>query len=193
MAHIHGHSLVNPAPCFPLSHFLPICQSPLSCPLFYLLGEPAFLIVARIPIHSCPWFAINCSPFATSPTPTHPTEQVTIFMYIDDINIISRPVWYNNKIIIVHAAVHTCLLFCKRLLASFRKHFHLLIKGSVQRKLRWVKNSTNCWVSAWYCGAGHYFIVLFYLYLGFAIFPWCCIAPCAHRQSAARSPRGANL
>ncbi len=55
------------------------------CPLFllitpfYLLGEPAFLLVVRIPIHSCPWFAINCSPFATSPTPTQLIDQVTIF------------------------------------------------------------------------------------------------------------------
>ncbi len=96
-----------------------------------------------------------------------------------------------KKLFIVHAAVHTHLLFCKKLLASFRKHFNLLIKGSVQRKLRWVKNSTNGWVLAWCGGAGHYFSVLFYLHLGFAIFPWCCVAP--HRQSAARSPRGANL
>ncbi len=67
---------INPAPCFPFSHFLPVCQSPLCCPLFYLLGEPAFLIVARIPIHSCLWFAIDCSPFTASPNPTHPTDQV---------------------------------------------------------------------------------------------------------------------
>ncbi len=50
-------------------------------PSFYLLGEPVLLLVMRIPIHSCPWFAIkfaiNCSPLATSPTPRHPTDQVT--------------------------------------------------------------------------------------------------------------------
>jgi hypothetical protein len=59
--------------------------------LSYLLGEPAFLLVVRIPIHSSPWFAINCPPFATSPNLSHPTDQVTIFTYIDDINNISRP------------------------------------------------------------------------------------------------------
>jgi hypothetical protein len=31
----------------------------------------------RIPIHSCLWFAINCSPLAASPTPRHPIDQVT--------------------------------------------------------------------------------------------------------------------
>ncbi len=45
-------------------------------PSFYLLGDPASLLMVRIPIHSCPWFTINCSPFAASPTPRHPTDQV---------------------------------------------------------------------------------------------------------------------
>jgi hypothetical protein len=53
---------------------LPLLNTP-----FYLLGEPAFLLVVRIPIHYCPWFAINCSPIAASLTPTHPTDQVTVF------------------------------------------------------------------------------------------------------------------
>jgi hypothetical protein len=35
----------------------------------------------------------------------------------------------------------------------FRDNF----KGSVQRKLRWVKNSAIRWVLAWDCGAEHYF------------------------------------
>ncbi len=35
------------------------------------------LLVVRMPIHSCPWLAINCSPLATSPTQRHPTDQVT--------------------------------------------------------------------------------------------------------------------
>ncbi len=46
-------------------------------PFFHLLGEPASLLVMRIPIHSCPWLAINRSPLAASPTPRHPTDQVT--------------------------------------------------------------------------------------------------------------------
>ncbi len=53
---------------------LPLLETP-----FYLLGEPAFLLMVQIPIHSCPWFAINCSPFAASPTPMHPIDQVTVF------------------------------------------------------------------------------------------------------------------
>ncbi len=48
-------------------------------PLFYLLGEPAFLLVVRIPIHSYPWFDNYCPPFAASPILPHPTDQVTIF------------------------------------------------------------------------------------------------------------------
>ncbi len=65
-------------------------------PLFYLLGDPAFLLVVWIPIHFCPWFAINCSHFAASPTPTHPDTPhgSSYSTYIDDINSISRPVWY---------------------------------------------------------------------------------------------------
>jgi hypothetical protein len=48
-------------------------------PLFYLLGEPAFLLVVQKPIHYCPWFANNCPPFAGSSTLSHPTDKVTIF------------------------------------------------------------------------------------------------------------------
>ncbi len=46
------------------------------------------------------------------------------------------------------------------------------IKGSVQRKLRWVKNGVNRSVGASDCGAGHYFVVLFRFHLVFAIFPF---------------------
>ncbi len=46
------------------------------------------------------------------------------------------------------------------------------IKVSVQRKLRWVKNSTKRWALAWDCGTGNYFVVLFYLHLGLDIFPF---------------------
>jgi hypothetical protein len=35
--------------------------------------------VVRILIQSCPWFGINCPPFAASPTLMHPIDQVTIF------------------------------------------------------------------------------------------------------------------
>jgi hypothetical protein len=40
--------------------------------LYYLLGEQASLLVARIPIHSCPWSADNCPPFSSLPLLTHP-------------------------------------------------------------------------------------------------------------------------
>ncbi len=56
----------------------------LSCPLsndptllFTYLEILLLLLAARTPIHSCPWFAINCSLLAASPTPRHPTDQVT--------------------------------------------------------------------------------------------------------------------
>jgi hypothetical protein len=47
-------------------------------PLFFTYLELLLLLsVVRIPIHSCTWFAINCSPLAASPAPRHPTNQVT--------------------------------------------------------------------------------------------------------------------
>jgi hypothetical protein len=46
------------------------------------------------------------------------------------------------------------------------------LKGSVQRKLRWVKNGVNRSVGASDYGAGHSFVVLFGFQLGFAIFPF---------------------
>jgi hypothetical protein len=46
------------------------------------------------------------------------------------------------------------------------------IKGSVQRKLRWVENGANRSVGASDCGAGRSFVVLFGFHLGFAIFPY---------------------
>jgi hypothetical protein len=59
-------------------------RSVLSHPLLYLptpfftyLDKQLFLLVVQIPIHSCPWFAIKCSPLAASPAPRHPTDQVT--------------------------------------------------------------------------------------------------------------------
>ncbi len=47
-----------------------------------------------------------------------------------------------------------------------------VLKGSVQRKLRWVENGVNRSVGASDCGAGHSFVVLFRFRLGFAIFPF---------------------
>ena len=46
------------------------------------------------------------------------------------------------------------------------------VKGSVQRKLRWVENGVNRSVGASDCGAGRSFVVLFRFHLGFAIFPF---------------------
>ncbi len=47
-----------------------------------------------------------------------------------------------------------------------------LLKGNVQRKLRWVENGVNRSIGASDCGAGHSFVVLFRFPLGFAIFPF---------------------
>jgi hypothetical protein len=57
----------------PMGHFL----FHLLTPLFTYLENQLLLLMVRIPIHSCPWFSINCSPLAASPTPRHPTDQVT--------------------------------------------------------------------------------------------------------------------
>jgi hypothetical protein len=48
----------------------------------------------------------------------------------------------------------------------------MLLKGSVQRKLRWVENGANRSVGASDCGAGRSLVVLFRFNLGFAIFPF---------------------
>ncbi len=53
---------------------------------------------------------------------------------------------------------------------SFR--WTLTFKGSVQRKLRWVKNGVNRSIVTLDCGAGHSFVVLFRFHLGFVIFPF---------------------
>jgi hypothetical protein len=51
------------------------------------------------------------------------------------------------------------------------------IKGSVQRKLRWVENGVNKSVGASDCGAGHSFVVLFGFHLGFTIFHFRSVLP----------------
>ncbi len=57
--------------CYPIPLYT--CQ-----PFFFTYLENQLLLhVVRIPIHSCTWFAINCSPLAASPTQRHPTDQVT--------------------------------------------------------------------------------------------------------------------
>ncbi len=47
-----------------------------------------------------------------------------------------------------------------------------VLKGSVQRKLRWVENDVKRSAGALECGAGHCFVVLLRFRLGFAIFPF---------------------
>jgi hypothetical protein len=61
-------------PLLPVPHSLLYLLTPI---FFTYLKDQPFLLVARIPIHSCPWFAINCSPLAASPTSRHPTDHVT--------------------------------------------------------------------------------------------------------------------
>jgi hypothetical protein len=67
--------LVNPPPCFRPCFILPLLRDPTL--LFTYLEILLLLLMARIPIHSCPWFAINRSPIAAPPTPRHPIDQVT--------------------------------------------------------------------------------------------------------------------
>jgi hypothetical protein len=56
--------------------------------------------------------------------------------------------------------------------AELCKNREYLIKGSVQRKLRWVENGLNRSVGASDCGAGHSFVVLFGFHFDFTIFPF---------------------
>jgi hypothetical protein len=44
-----------------------------------------------------------------------------------------------------------------------------MLKGIVQRKLRWVESGVNRWVMLKYWGAGHYFLILKGHYLVFRI------------------------
>ncbi len=46
------------------------------------------------------------------------------------------------------------------------------LKGSVQRKVRWVENGVNRSIGASDCGAWHSFVVLFGFHLGLTIFPF---------------------
>jgi hypothetical protein len=56
--------------------------------------------------------------------------------------------------------------------AYFSAYNGTTLKGSVQRKLRWVENGVKRSVGASDCGAVHSFVVLFVFHLGFAIFPF---------------------
>jgi hypothetical protein len=47
-----------------------------------------------------------------------------------------------------------------------------VVKGSVQRKLRWVENSLNRSVCTSDCGVGHSFVVLLGFHFDFTIFPF---------------------
>jgi hypothetical protein len=44
-----------------------------------------------------------------------------------------------------------------------------VVKGIVQRKLRWVESGVNRWVMLQYWGAGHYFLILKGHYLVFRL------------------------
>ncbi len=48
---------------------------------FLLTWRTSFLARGANTHHSCPWFVINCPPFAASPIQTHPIDQVTIFTH----------------------------------------------------------------------------------------------------------------
>jgi hypothetical protein len=96
--HIYKMKLyINPAPCFPLSPPVLHLSTPLTLPLFTYLENQLFLLVVQIPIHSCPWFAINCSPLAASPTPRHPTDQVTYLHRWHQQHQLSRLIQFVNQ------------------------------------------------------------------------------------------------
>ncbi len=68
-----------------------------------------------------------------------------------------------------HKIFHLCF-FLKRSYGIYSLIPEL--KGSVQRKLRWVENGVNRSAGASDCGAGCSFVILFGFHLGFAIFPF---------------------
>jgi hypothetical protein len=89
---------------------------------------------------------------------------------------------YNS--IILFKLIQRCIL-CYRQCVTFKTCLILILsqkcfetfkiselKGSVQRKLRWVENGVNRSVGASDCGAGHSFVVLFRFHLDFTIFPF---------------------
>jgi hypothetical protein len=49
---------------------------------------------------------------------------------------------------------------------------YFIVKGSVQRKLRWVETGVNQWVWASDRGAGQYFIIKVSLHLVLSLFPF---------------------
>jgi hypothetical protein len=61
---------------------------------------------------------------------------------------------------------------CHHVFIMNAKHAVRFLKGSVQRKLRWVENGVNRSAGASDYGAGHFFVVLFGFHLDFAIFPF---------------------
>jgi hypothetical protein len=65
--------------------------------------------------------------------------------------------------------MHLNLVFFPFMLIS---NMQTWLKGSVHRKLSWVKNGVNRSVGVSDCGAGHSFVVLFGFHLGFTIFPF---------------------
>jgi hypothetical protein len=73
-------------PCF----ILPLLHDPNL--LFTYLEILLLLLVVRITVHSCPWFAINCPPLLLHPPQGTPQNKLHIF--IDDINNISCPIWH---------------------------------------------------------------------------------------------------
>ncbi len=80
----------NPAPCFPLSHFFPICQSPLRCPLFTYLENQLSWSWREYPSTLFPHLPSTVQPVSHPDTPHRSSYNI----YIDDINNISRPIWY---------------------------------------------------------------------------------------------------
>ncbi len=78
------------------------------------------------------------------------------------------------------SGIGTAAVFYKTLtlLVQFRVfHYVTALKGSVQRKLRWVENGANRCVWAWDCGAGRFYVVLLRLHLVFTIFRFQSVLP----------------
>ncbi len=85
--------------------------------------------------------------------------------------------------IYIHSQCYSCkcsLLFGMSIIPNtyaYILYIHFLIKGSVQRKLRWVENGVNRSEGASDCGAGRSFVLLFGFHVGFAIFRFRSVLP----------------
>jgi hypothetical protein len=113
---------INSGPCFLLSLPISICQSSLHYPFFLLTWRISFLDRGAN-THSL--LSLVCYRLFTLCHFSHPdTPQRSSYnIYIDDINNISCPVWYNELYLIFFLSLSMYICIC--VLYKITKHFKL--------------------------------------------------------------------